>query len=138
MHPNCRSWKLTLSVLIILPLAVCGCHRSTKFEVICIIKDLITMKPLSDVKMVISTLGKDAANFDERGSALTDLDGNGHLKFHDSEINHRNELPRYHLKLEKPGYVTEIIEIGPHSWAEVSFPDDAMPIYVSIYLRPEK
>jgi hypothetical protein len=129
--------KLAYSSTLLLLLFLSGCSRGYFFDLRCVILDAVTKQPVQDVKIVLNTWGfKDRPDLDRSLSKTTNHLGETDETFFVSSSDFDNGLPRWFIKISKPGYKDEILDISPRCRTPSATHDSPAPIFVFINLAP--
>ena len=133
-----QRWFTRLGLFVLL-LMINGCSYRYSCELRCVIIDAVTRKPVPGVKLTVNLKGlKDRKDLDWVFDQLTDEAGHGdqHLDVSLSSFDHG--LPRWCLKIDKAGYVSEIVDVSPRG-KPISYGNKSpMVVTVVVNLQPVK
>ena len=116
-----------------------GCSYSYWCELRCVIIDAVTKKPVPGVNLTVNLVGlKDRKDLDKVFDQLTDETGHGDQKLGVSLSSFDHGLPRWYLKIDKAGYVSEIVDVSPRG-KPISYGNKSpMVVTVVVNLQPVK
>jgi hypothetical protein len=130
-----RGW-LGLAVALGL-LSSLGCTKGYHYELSCTVKSAADGKPLPGVKAILDTWGKESdLSYGEPVDQPTDAEGRLADKFFVNITAFDPGRPRWYLKLQKEGFVPEVVDVKPASRPEKT--GSTTPLIVVVYMRPKE
>ena len=132
---RCFSQLCLLTTLLLMN----GCSRRYCCELHCVVLDAKTRKPIEGAKLFIDLFGqKDPAQINWPVERKTAKDGGCVLRFGVGTYDFNHGMPRWYLKIEKDGYVTEVVDVSPRG-KPISYSEKSpLVVFAVVNLQPVK
>jgi hypothetical protein len=129
--------KLLLLAVALPLVSTFGCTKGYNYDLSCVVKSAADGKPLRGVTVVLDTLGnKDDLSYGDPLSEPTDAEGRVTRTFFVDLCAFDPGRPRWYLKLEKEGFVPEVVDITPTTRPEKL--GSTTPLSVVVQMRPKE